>query len=123
MSAALETRPAFALHPLPGPFGAEILGFDLRRSLDAAARAAIMDAFHRHHVLCFRGQALTAEEIADAPPMVHPLVRVIPETGRKALFMGGHAHGGRPRPPRRVGSGTPRRNASSIATNGARAMC
>lgn len=31
------------------------------------------------------------EEIADAPPMTHPLVRTIPETGLKALFMGEHA--------------------------------
>ena len=37
------------------------------------------------------GIVATAEEIADAPPMVHPLVRVIPETGRRALFMGEHA--------------------------------
>ena len=33
----------------------------------------------------------TAEELADAPDMVHPLVRVIPETGKKALFMGEHS--------------------------------
>jgi taurine dioxygenase len=37
------------------------------------------------------GLQATAEEIADAPPLTHPLVRVIPETGRKALFMGEHA--------------------------------
>ena len=36
------------------------------------------------------GQA-TPEEIADAPPMPHPLVRTISETGKKALFMGEHA--------------------------------
>jgi taurine dioxygenase len=38
-----------------------------------------------------RDRQPTAEEIADAPDMVHPLVRVIPETGKKALFMGEHA--------------------------------
>jgi alpha-ketoglutarate-dependent taurine dioxygenase len=37
------------------------------------------------------GLRATAEEIADAPPLTHPLVRTIPETGQKALFMGEHA--------------------------------
>jgi alpha-ketoglutarate-dependent taurine dioxygenase len=38
-----------------------------------------------------RDRRPTAEEIADAPDMIHPLVRTIPETGSKALFMGEHA--------------------------------
>lgn len=37
------------------------------------------------------GGKATPEEIADAPPMAHPLVRTIPESGEKALFMGEHA--------------------------------
>ena len=37
------------------------------------------------------GIKVPAEEIADAPPMSHPLVRTIPETGRKTLFMGERA--------------------------------
>lgn len=37
------------------------------------------------------GGKATPEEIADAPPMSQPLVRTIPETGAKALFMGEHA--------------------------------
>lgn len=37
------------------------------------------------------GLTATPEEIADAPPLTHPLVRTIPETGQKALFMGEHA--------------------------------
>lgn len=37
------------------------------------------------------GTKAPPEEIADAPPMSHPLVRTIPETGCKALFMGERA--------------------------------
>ena len=38
-----------------------------------------------------KGMKASEEEIADAPPMSHPLVRVIPETGQRALFIGEHA--------------------------------
>ncbi|HUA54031.1 MAG TPA: TauD/TfdA family dioxygenase [Candidatus Sulfotelmatobacter sp.] len=37
------------------------------------------------------GERATPEEIRDAPPISHPLVRVHPDTGRKCLFMGEHA--------------------------------
>jgi len=37
------------------------------------------------------GKKASPEEIADAPPMSHPLVRIHPDTQRKCLFMGEHA--------------------------------
>jgi len=37
------------------------------------------------------GLQATPAELADAPPLAHPLVRTVPETGMKALFMGEHA--------------------------------
>ena len=37
------------------------------------------------------GKTLSQAEIDDAPPQIHPLARVHPDTGRRALFMGMHA--------------------------------
>src|SRR5580692_2308785 len=65
MSIAMErTRSAqtFEIRPLSDVAGAEVIGLDLRRPLDAAAREAVYAAFVRHHVLAFRGQDLTKDE-------------------------------------------------------------
>lgn len=44
-------------------------------------------ALSREHA----GRTISPQEIADAPPMAHPLVRVHPDTEKKALFLGMHA--------------------------------
>jgi taurine dioxygenase len=50
-----------AFRPLHGEFGCEVLGLDLARPLDAAARKSVNEAFDRRLLLLFRGQTLSEE--------------------------------------------------------------
>ena len=54
--AKLEVR------PLSGALGAEVLGINLSRPLEAAAFAEVRAAYHRHGVIFFRDQELTPEQ-------------------------------------------------------------
>lgn len=50
------------IEPLEARFGAVVRGIDLARPLDGAKRAAIVDAFHAHQALLFRGPTLSPRE-------------------------------------------------------------
>jgi taurine dioxygenase len=53
---------SFEVRPSGAPIGAELLGLDLARPLDAATFAAVNAAFERHSVVVFRDQRLTPEQ-------------------------------------------------------------
>lgn len=55
---------ALSLRPLGNALGTEALGIDLSRPLDAATFESIERVFAEHPVLVFRGQRLTAAELA-----------------------------------------------------------
>src|SRR5258707_14821062 len=59
--AAAKTRTVSVvkLHPV---IGAEIVGVDLSRPLDADTVRQIIDAWHRHTVLVFRDQSLSEDD-------------------------------------------------------------
>jgi taurine dioxygenase len=51
-----------SVRPTGAALGAEILGVDLAQNLDEATFREIVDLFHRHEVVFFRGQDLTPEQ-------------------------------------------------------------
>jgi alpha-ketoglutarate-dependent taurine dioxygenase len=56
------------------------------------AELAGVGVIHSWELSCQKaGRLATPEEIADAPPMTHPLIRTQPESRKKSLFMGEHA--------------------------------
>ena len=61
MSVAVHTRSGLEIRKLHPHIGAEILGVDLRTSLDDDVFARIRDAFHEHSLLVFRGQDIDNE--------------------------------------------------------------
>jgi taurine dioxygenase len=65
MSSVVATAPpspAIHVQPLSPALGAEIVGVDLRREFNDALSAQILDAWHRHLVILFRGQTLSEED-------------------------------------------------------------
>ncbi len=53
---------AITVKPLSQALGAEVTGLDLRGELDAATAATLVEAWHRHQVLCFPGQNIAASD-------------------------------------------------------------
>ena len=52
---------SLTIQPLSSAIGAEVKGLDLREPLDRETRARVLDAFHEHVLLLFRGQDLTED--------------------------------------------------------------
>lgn len=62
-----------AHHRLSPTLGAEVVGLDLARSLDASTLGRVRDAFQEHHMLCFRDQRLTDEQLMAFSVQLGPL--------------------------------------------------
>lgn len=52
------------IRPLCDAVGAEVTGVDLTRPLDDDTRKRIHEAFLQYHLLCFRGEPITADEFS-----------------------------------------------------------
>jgi len=62
-----------AIHRLSPTLGAEVVGLDLAQPLDAPTLGRVRDAFQEHHMLCFRDQRLTDEQLMAYSVQLGPL--------------------------------------------------
>ncbi|HEV7393020.1 MAG TPA: TauD/TfdA family dioxygenase, partial [Burkholderiales bacterium] len=60
-----RTEPALQVIPTGQPVGADIAGVDLAQPLGDVQFRGIFDAWMTHHVLRFRGQSLSKEQLLD----------------------------------------------------------
>jgi alpha-ketoglutarate-dependent 2,4-dichlorophenoxyacetate dioxygenase len=95
---ALPTKWSLLSARILPPFGADTLFVDTRAvydALPAELREKAQDAVAEHDFWKTRGRAgfgVVSDDMRRAMPTVtHPLVRIIPESGRRALYIGNHA--------------------------------
>jgi alpha-ketoglutarate-dependent 2,4-dichlorophenoxyacetate dioxygenase len=95
---ALPTKWSLLSARIVPPVGADTLYADTRAAYDSlpeALRAKAEGAVAEHYFWKTRGRAgfdtITDEMKRAMPPVPQPIVRVIPESGRKALLIGNHA--------------------------------
>jgi alpha-ketoglutarate-dependent taurine dioxygenase len=62
-----------AIHRVSPTLGAEVVGLDLAQPLDAPTLGRVRDAFQEHHMLCFRDQRLTDEQLMAYSVQLGPL--------------------------------------------------
>jgi taurine dioxygenase/alpha-ketoglutarate-dependent 2,4-dichlorophenoxyacetate dioxygenase len=68
-----QTATDLAVHRLSPALGAEMVGLDLAQPFDAATLTRVRAAFQEHHMLCFRAQRLTGEELMAFSQQFGPL--------------------------------------------------
>jgi alpha-ketoglutarate-dependent 2,4-dichlorophenoxyacetate dioxygenase len=95
---ALPTKWSLLSARILPPFGADTQFVDMRAVYDAlpgALRDKAQDAVAEHYFWKTRGRAgfgvITDDMRRAMPPVTHPLVRTIPQSGRRTLYVGNHA--------------------------------
>jgi alpha-ketoglutarate-dependent 2,4-dichlorophenoxyacetate dioxygenase len=95
---ALPTKWSLLSARILPPFGADTQFVDTRAVYDALPsplREKAQEAVAEHYFWKTRGPAgfgaVTEDMHRAMPPVTHPVVRLIPESGRRALYIGSHA--------------------------------
>ena len=68
----------FTISPVSDVIGAEVVGLDVSEPLDGETVATLRQAFQDHHLICFRDQVLTDEQLTAFSTQFGPL-EIYPE--------------------------------------------